>query len=78
MLYHMPLSSTYVIASRRDRLCTIIKTSHTHVQKLMILTRYVYSTDFEQLEHSRPRSPMEALYIVLPTTANVERICQDF
>ena len=36
-------------------------------------------TEIDQLEQGRARNPnMEALYIVLPTTDNVERICQDF
>lgn len=35
--------------------------------------------EIDQLEQNRARNPsMEALYIVLPTTDNIERICADF
>lgn len=35
--------------------------------------------EIDQLEQSRARNTsMEALYICLPTTDNIERICADF
>lgn len=39
----------------------------------------IHPAEIDQLEQNRARMPnMEALYIVLPTTENVERICADF